>query len=65
VILTEANNDGVAGIMEVKRKGGKVLVQDPESAQSDAMPKAALQAIEADYIVWLDQIGPQPWNLTH
>lgn len=64
VVLTGANSDGAEGVVEIKKKGGKVLVQDPESAETDTMPKAALAAIKADYIVWLDQIGPHLWTLT-
>ncbi len=40
------------------------MVQDPNSAEADAMHNAALDAVKADYIVWRDQIGPQLWSLT-
>jgi two-component system, chemotaxis family, protein-glutamate methylesterase/glutaminase len=63
-VLTGANSDGAKGVMAIKKMGGKVIVQDPASAEADAMPKAALQVVDADYIVWLDQIGPLCWTLT-
>ncbi|MBF0445487.1 MAG: chemotaxis protein CheB [Magnetococcales bacterium] len=64
VIMTGANNDGTAGVIEIKKRGGTVIVQDPDSAESDTMPKSALAAIEADYLVWGNQIGPKLWELT-
>ncbi|MBF0381588.1 MAG: chemotaxis protein CheB [Magnetococcales bacterium] len=64
VVLTGANKDGAKGVVEIKKKGGKVMVQDPAFAEADAMPKAALEAVEADYVIWLDQIGPQLWTIT-
>lgn len=65
VILTGANQDGAEGAKWVKQYGGDILVQDPDSAEASAMPKATLKKVDADYIVWLDQIGPQLWTLTH
>ena len=64
VILTGANSDGAAGVQGVKNHGGCVMVQDPASAHSKEMPQAAQAAVEADWVVWLDQIGPQLWSLT-
>jgi len=65
VVLTGANSDGADGVVMVKKYNGRVLVQDPMTAEADVMPKAALAAVEADYIIWLDQIGPMLWTLTH
>ncbi len=62
IVLTGANNDGVEGVKAVKKKGGRVMIQDPESAEADTMPKAAMAAVEADYVVWGDQIGPFLWQ---
>ncbi len=64
VVLTGANNDGAEGLLEIQKRGGKVMVQDPDSAEANAMPKAALATVKPDYIVWRDQIGPQLWSLT-
>lgn len=62
-VLTGANNDGAAGVEKVKQFGGTVLVQDPDSAEAEVMPEAALKAVDADYVIWLDQIGPKLWDL--
>ena len=63
VVLTGANDDGSKGAIEIKKQGGKVLIQHPHSAEAPTMPKAALAAVDADYVVWLDQIGPHIWTL--
>lgn len=57
VILTGANNDGSLGLKEVKEHGGRVIVQDPETAEAASMPKAALKATEVDDILSLDEIA--------
>ena len=44
VVLTGANDDGAAGLKRIKEAGGAALVQQPESAECDAMPRAALEA---------------------
>ena len=57
VILTGANNDGAAGLVKIKQLGGLAIVQSPETAQADAMPRAALDATRADHILNLKEIG--------
>jgi two-component system chemotaxis response regulator CheB len=57
VILTGLLDDGVAGLAEVKRKGGVAVVQDPTTAQFPSMPRNAIKHVEADYILPLDEIG--------
>lgn len=52
VILSGTGSDGTLGIREIKGSGGLVLVQDPESARFDGMPRSAL----ATHIV--DVVGP-------
>jgi two-component system, chemotaxis family, protein-glutamate methylesterase/glutaminase len=42
VVLTCASIDGVAGAMAVKRHGGRVLVQDPQTARSPVLPQAVV-----------------------
>lgn len=58
IILTGANHDGNQGVKKIKRNGGYVIVQDPDTAEADAMPKAAIAATPVDKILLLDQIGP-------
>lgn len=44
VVLTGATADGAAGAASIGRAGGVVLVQDPETAESRMMPRAAIDA---------------------
>jgi two-component system, chemotaxis family, protein-glutamate methylesterase/glutaminase len=57
VILTGANADGAAGLVAVKAAGGATLVQDPATAKSPAMPRAALAlAGPVDFVLSLEQM---------
>jgi two-component system, chemotaxis family, protein-glutamate methylesterase/glutaminase len=56
IILTGANNDGSKGLKRIKELGGLVIVQDPDTAEVDSMPRAAILATEADYILPLGEI---------
>ena len=57
VILTGANNDGAEGLRLIKERGGIAIVQDPQTAESSYMPKAALAATKVDYVLPLEEIG--------
>jgi two-component system chemotaxis response regulator CheB len=57
VVLTGASDDGAEGAAHIKRRGGRVIVQDPRGAESPIMPKATLDRIEADAIVPLDAVA--------
>ncbi len=58
VLLTGELDDGVAGLWEIKRRGGIAVVQNPEDAMFPSMPLSALREIEVDYTVALKDIGP-------
>lgn len=58
VVLTGANNDGARGAASIKMRGGFVVVQDPETAESPVMPRAAIAATRVDRILPLNRIGP-------
>lgn len=44
VLLSGCLRDGVAGVDDVLRAGGRVIVQDPEDARFGSLPTAALEA---------------------
>lgn len=44
VVLTGANDDGSRGLKTIIAKGGKGIVQSPQSAHSHMMPESALKA---------------------
>jgi two-component system chemotaxis response regulator CheB len=58
IVLTGANADGARGLKAIKARGGLAIVQDPNTAQVSAMPRAALEATPVDYLVDLQQIAP-------
>ncbi len=57
VILTGANKDGSEGVRKIKRFGGTVIVQDPETAEADMMPKSAIQTTNIDFVLPLKDIA--------
>jgi two-component system chemotaxis response regulator CheB len=57
VLLTGASADGAEGLATVKASGGRVIVEDPATAECRTMPAAALAATAVDYVLPLDRIG--------
>jgi len=57
VILTGANRDGARGLARVKQLGGLSVVQSPETAEVDIMPRAAMDMAQVDCLLPLDRLG--------
>lgn len=51
IVLSGTGSDGVAGLRAIQAAGGFTLVQSPESAKYDGMPRAALDAGVADHVL--------------
>jgi len=51
IVLSGGGSDGSRGVCDVHNAGGAVIVQDVKTAQFDGMPRAALDAGVADWIV--------------
>lgn len=49
-VLTGTGRDGAKGAQAVRSRGGRVIVEDPGTAEFDGMPKAALDEGEADLV---------------
>jgi hypothetical protein len=58
VLLTGALDDGVAGLAAIHRGGGIVVVQDPDDADFDDMPRNALDEVDVDHVARAEAIGP-------
>jgi two-component system chemotaxis response regulator CheB len=64
VILSGANSDGALGAKSIAENGGSILVQDPDEAEADAMPLAAISAVKAITVAPLSRIANLLRDLT-
>ena len=51
VILSGTGSDGTRGVKAINEAGGVVLVQDPETAEFDGMPRSVMATGLADYVL--------------
>ena len=58
VVLTGANDDGSRGLRRIATRGGVAIVQDPRTAESPIMPRAALRAVPGARILSLERLAP-------
>ena len=57
IIVSGANSDGANGVKWVRKRGGKIIVQDPVEAFAKAMPCASIEAVaKVDSIVPANEI---------
>ena len=47
ILLSGANADGAIGLSKIQQAGGFTIVQDPESAEVDYMPRQAIDKAKA------------------
>ena len=57
VVLSGRLDGGARGVREVKRHGGRVIVEDPDTAAAPAMPIAALATGCVDFVLAPNTIG--------
>lgn len=57
VILSGTGTDGTLGLKEIKLGGGMTMVQDPDTAQHDGMPRSAIAGGNADYVLPAEQMA--------
>ncbi len=56
VLLTGANQDGAEGLLALYEKGGRVVIQNPETAQVAVMPKAGVARVPKATVLHLEEI---------
>jgi two-component system, chemotaxis family, protein-glutamate methylesterase/glutaminase len=64
VVLTGLLDDGTAGLMVIKARGGQTIVQNPDEALFSSMPKSALEQVPDAIIVPLQDIAETIVRLT-
>ena len=57
VVLTGMGNDGLRGAREVRRHGGRILVEAEQTCTVYGMPRAVVEAGLADEVLPLDQMA--------
>lgn len=56
IILSGTGTEGTMGLKDIKGHGGLTIVQDPETAQYDGMPRSAITAGVQDFILPIKEI---------
>jgi two-component system CheB/CheR fusion protein len=59
IVLTGAGADGAIGVKSIKEAGGIVLVQDPNEAEYASMPRSAIAAEVADFVLPVEALAQQ------
>lgn len=57
VILSGTLDDGTAGLLEIKARGGLALVQEPEETAYPGMALSALRNVPVDYVASARELG--------
>ncbi len=65
VVLSGTGTDGTVGLASIKREGGLVIVQKPEEAAYDGMPRSALMTNLADLVLTVQEIPKAISDFTH
>lgn len=56
IVLSGAGSDGTLGLKAVEANGGMTLVQSPETAQQDGMPRSAIATGVVDHVLPIEEM---------
>jgi two-component system chemotaxis response regulator CheB len=57
IILSGTMDDGTAGLLSIKERGGVAIVQDPNEALYPSMPRSAIAHVNVDHVVPVGAMG--------
>ena len=57
IVLSGSGSDGSFGLGAIKEQGGTTFVQEPQSAEFDAMPRSAIASGSANFVFRPHEIG--------
>ena len=60
VILSGTLDDGTAGLLAIKERGGFAVVQDPDDALFPGMPRNAMDVVHVDHVLPASEHPPHP-----
>jgi two-component system CheB/CheR fusion protein len=64
VILSGTGTDGTLGLRDIKAESGIIIIQAPENARYNGMPKSAIATDLADFVLTAEEIPAQLIELT-
>jgi len=56
ILFSGANQDGAQGLLKLRSRGGLTIVQDPQDAEINTMPQAAIDINAGEYVLKTSQI---------
>ncbi|MFP4092298.1 MAG: chemotaxis protein CheB [Cyclobacteriaceae bacterium] len=57
IVMSGSGVDGTLGLREIRQKGGFTMVQDPQEARYDSMPRNALSSGMVDVVMPVEEMG--------
>ena len=64
IILSGGGTDGAVGVKAIKEEGGLLMVQHPDEAEYDSMPRAAIAAGLADVVLPVKELAKKLVEIT-